>query len=293
MPPGADELFSLLELRRRLESGEYDAIVVDCPSSAATLRLLAFPEAARWWLEKLLPQRSAQVAAARPFAKILPDETAVGDVQRLLRHLIELNELLRDHERVSVRLVATPDAVALQDTRRMFTALALHGFLTDAIVLNCVLPDASGPYFEGWRAQQAEHVAQATGAFAPVPVLQAPLLPHEVTGDAALDELAQVLFARVDPGALLHDAIAQELVLSAREAELRLDLPFASKAGIDVKHAGLDLILRVDGQRRTIALPPALADYRPAGARFEDGVLRVRFDREPGVPAAMTATADD
>ena len=34
-----------------------------------------------------------------------------------------------------------------------------------------------------------------------------------------------------------------------------------------------------------IALPPALGDYRPTGATFEDGALRVTFDRE-------TATAD-
>ena len=53
-------------------------------------------------------------------------------------------------------------------------------------------------------------------------------------------------------------------------------------------HAGLDLVLKVDGNRRTIALPPALADYRPAGASFADGVLRVRFDRSRDEPAAMT-----
>ena len=30
--------------------------------------------------------------------------------------------------------------------------------------------------------------------------------------------------------------------------------------------------------KRTVLLPPALADYRPAGAAFEDGALEVRFD---------------
>ncbi len=293
VPPGAHELVSLLELRRAIESGEHEAIVVDCPAAPETLRLLAFPESARWWLERLLPQRSAQVAAARAFARVLPDETAVGDVQRLLREVIAMNELLRDHERVSVRVVATPDAVALQETRRTCTALALHGFLTDAVVLNRVFPADPGPSLEGWREGQQLHVADAPGDFAPVPVLVAPLLPREAVGDAALAELAQALFAGSDPGLLLHDGVGQELVLGAREAELRLELPFARKDAIDVKHAGLDLIVRVDGQRRTIALPPALADYRPAGARFEDGVLRVLFDRAQDDPATATVTADD
>ena len=293
VPPGAHELVSLLALRRAIESGEHEAIVVDCPAGAETLRLLAVPESARWWLEKLLPQRSSQVAAARGFARALPDEAAVGDVQRLLREVISMNELLRDHQRVSVRVVATPDAVALQETRRTCTALALHGFLTDAVVLNRLLPEDCGPSLEHWRAAQAGQLAGAAAGFAPVPVLVAPLLSREAVGDAALDELAQALFADADPGALLHDAVSQELVLGAREAELRLELPFARKDGIDVKHAGLDLIVRVDGQRRTIALPPALADYRPAGARFQDGVLRVLFDRAHAEPATAAANADD
>jgi len=293
VPPGAPELFSLLELRRAIEAGEHDAIVVDCPAGAETLRLLAFPEAARWWLEKLLPQRSAQVAAARAFARVLPDEGAIGDAQRLLREVIAMNELLRDHERVSIRVVATPDAGALRETRRTCTALALHGFLTDAIILNRALPQDAGPSLQGWRAEQAQQIAGAAAAFAPVPVIVAPLLDRDAAGAAALDELAQALFAEADPGALLHDGVAQTIVLGAREAELRLELPFAQKDAIDVKHAGLDLIVRVGEERRTIALPPALADYRPAGARFEDGVLRVLFDRAQGEPAVAAANADD
>ena len=36
--------------------------------------------------------------------------------------------------------------------------------------------------------------------------------------------------------------------------------------------------MRVDGQKRTIMLPPALAAFRPTEATFEDGALEVRFD---------------
>src|SRR5215212_3515579 len=53
VPPGGDELFSLLELKRQVEDGGWDAIVVDCAPTGETLRLLSFPEAARWWLGKL------------------------------------------------------------------------------------------------------------------------------------------------------------------------------------------------------------------------------------------------
>src|SRR5215207_8647347 len=54
VPPGGDELFSLLRLKRHVQEGEWDVIVVDCAPTGETLRLLSFPEAARWWLGKLV-----------------------------------------------------------------------------------------------------------------------------------------------------------------------------------------------------------------------------------------------
>ena len=53
--------------------------------------------------------------------------------------------------------------------------------------------------------------------------------------------------------------------------------------------------MRVDGHKRTLMLPPALGDYRPAGAAFEDGASQVTFDgparAEPPTPSPTCATA--
>src|SRR5215217_558904 len=64
VPPGGDELFSLLALKTLHESGDWDVIVVDCAPTGETLRLLSFPDAARWWLEKVLGRERALLAAA-------------------------------------------------------------------------------------------------------------------------------------------------------------------------------------------------------------------------------------
>src|SRR4051812_9218281 len=42
VPPGADELFALLTIRRHHESGNFDVMVVDCAPTGETLRLLSF-----------------------------------------------------------------------------------------------------------------------------------------------------------------------------------------------------------------------------------------------------------
>ncbi len=73
MPPGMDELFSLLRLQAHHESGEWDAIIVDCAPTGETLRLLSFPDVARWWIDKVFPFERQILAAARPIARSLLD----------------------------------------------------------------------------------------------------------------------------------------------------------------------------------------------------------------------------
>jgi arsenite/tail-anchored protein-transporting ATPase len=165
---------------------------------------------------------------------------------------------------------------------RTFTYLNLYGYLTDAVVVNRVFPEeVDGTYFGAWRAVQAEQLALVESGFAPVPVLRAPYFDQEVLGGAMLDRLAGELFSERDPAAVLHDRLSQELTLSEDRAELRLDLPFARKGDVSLKKIGLELVVRVEDHKRTIALPGALAGFRPTSAAFGDGSLVVGFEPAP------------
>jgi arsenite-transporting ATPase len=283
VPPGMDELFSLLRLRAHHASGEWDVIIVDCAPTGETLRLLSFPDIARWWIEKVFPKERQILAAARPIARSLldiplPTESVFADIRRLSESLIAMNEILRDRERCTIRLVMNPDKMVIGESMRTFTYLNLYGYLTDAVVVNRVFPEEVGGYFERWRTLQEEHLELVESAFAPVPVLRAPYFEQEVTGAEMLDRLGCALFDKHDAGAVLHDAITQELSVSETGARLRLSLPFARKGEVTLKKIGLELIVRVDGHKRTIILPPALAAFRPSEATFEAGALEVTFD---------------
>jgi arsenite-transporting ATPase len=109
-------------------------------------------------------------------------------------------------------------------------------------------------------------------------VLRAPYFGEEVVGADMLDRLGAHVFEQRDPGAVLHEGLTQELVVGADAAQLRMDLPFAEKGEISLKKIGLELVVRVDGYKRTLMLPPAMGDYRPTGASFDDGALHVTFD---------------
>src|SRR5579884_2938756 len=78
VPPGMDELFSLLRLQSAHQAGEWEVIVVDCAPTGETLRLLSFPDVARWWLDKVFPQQGRILDAARPFARAVLDVDLPG-----------------------------------------------------------------------------------------------------------------------------------------------------------------------------------------------------------------------
>lgn len=283
VPPGGDELFSLLVLKNHVESGEFDAIVVDCAPTGETLRLLSFPDAARWWLDKVLGKEQSMLSAARPLARMfldvqLPDERVVAEVQRLVANLVAMHELLRDASRVSMRLVMTPDRMVVAEAMRTYTYLNLYGYLTDAVVVNRVFPDElSEGYFGAWHAVQQEQLGLVASAFA-VPVLKAPYFSSEVIGDERLDELGAAIFTDHDAAGVLHDRLTQELTVTDAGASLRLDLPFADRGDISLKKIGLELVVRVDGHKRTILLPGSLAGFKPISATLEEGSLVVGFE---------------
>ncbi|HEY2438121.1 MAG TPA: ArsA family ATPase [Solirubrobacteraceae bacterium] len=285
VPPGMDELFSLLRLQNAHEAGEWEAIIVDCAPTGETLRMLSFPDVARWWIEKVFPMERTILATAGPIARSLldipiPTHAVFADLKRLSENLIAMNDILRDPERATIRLVMNPEKMVIGEAMRTFTYLNLYGYLTDAVIVNRVFPDEVGDYFARWRQLQEEHLELVRSAFSPVPILAAPYFDQEVVGSEMLDRLAAALFLEDghDPAAVLHETVTQQLEVSDGAARLRLPLPLADKGDITLKKIGLELIVGVDGQKRTITLPSAMAGFRPTAARFEDGALEVSFD---------------
>src|SRR5918998_6570854 len=146
VPPGMDELFSLLQIKAHHESGEYEAVIVDCAPTGETLRLLSFPDVASWWLEKVFPVERRLMAAARPFARTLldvnlPSDRVFDDVERLVMNLGSMNGILRDRSTTTIRLVMNPDRMVIREAMRTYTYLNLYGYLTDAVVVNRVFPE--------------------------------------------------------------------------------------------------------------------------------------------------------
>jgi arsenite/tail-anchored protein-transporting ATPase len=281
VPPGMDELFSLLWIKRHHEEGEFDCVIVDCAPTGETLRMLSFPDVVTWWLERILPSQRRLAPFARTLFDLpLPGDAVFEDVERLARNLVAMNGILRDRSRTTVRLVTSPDRMVVKEAMRTFTYLNLYGYLTDAVVVNRMLPaEAADGYFAAWREIQREQMALVRSAFEPVPILSAPFFEREVLGPEMLDRLAATVFDDADPAAVLHEDISQELATENGRATLRVAVPFAERDQLQLKKIGLEVVVRVGAQKRTIILPPALAGYAASGARFEDGALEIVLEK--------------
>ena len=141
MIPGMEELFSLLRMKQIYESGEYEVILVDCAPTGETLSLLKFPELFAWYMEKLFPIGKLAMRVLHPVSQKLfhielPDGKAMNDIERLYGNLIELQELLKNREITSIRLVTVPEKMVVEETKRNYMYLNLYNFNVDGIFLS-------------------------------------------------------------------------------------------------------------------------------------------------------------
>jgi arsenite/tail-anchored protein-transporting ATPase len=306
--PGAEEVFSLLEVRDQVRSGPWDLVVVDCAPSTETLRLLAAPEVMSRYLQRLLPmeRRIARIVSATRRAgwKERAGVTAPGDAvveaaERFASELAGAQEVLRAPG-TSVRLVLTAESVVLAETRRTWTALAMYGFAVDAVVANRLFPDAGADGPDAWRRRwaeaQASVLAEARASFAPVPVQRSGYAATEPVGVEALAAFADELYGEPGPGsaeALLAAPVVSEPFAVDRSGDgflLRLPLPLATRERLTLGRRGDDLVMTVEGRRRVIALPSALRRCTVEGATLRAGELAIRFEPDPAQWRAAWST---
>lgn len=286
--PGVEELLALGEVRRLVDAGLWDTLVLDCGPTAETIRMLALPEAVSGYLEQAWPRhrRIVHGALGRQGARVARLADALERVDESAR---VLRALLADTATTSVRLVLTPERVVLAETRRTLTSLALHGLRVDGVVANRVLPaGAAGSDHPGlvWLATRAAEQQAVLGRLAEelpagVALTTVDHRAAEPVGLLALGELGACLAPDPDlaPAAgATGPTVTLESGSGLASVYLwRLALPLARDAGVELSRVGDDLLVGAVGLRRRLALPPVLRRCTVTDAEVREGSLLVRF----------------
>lgn len=290
--PGMEELASLILITRYHEQSAYDVAVVDCAPTGETLRLLAFPEVAGWWLKNILPiqRRAYQVLrpVVRPFTDMpLPGEDMFDSVKDFLTELGKMHRLLSDPELSSVRLVLNPEKMVIKEAQRTYTYLNLYGYNTDAIVCNRLIPrTVHDSYFDTWKELQERYYQLVEECFTPLPILKVPLFDTEVVGSQMLELMAESIYGTSDAAAVAFHGRRHSVEKVDGGYALSIPLPFITKQEIELTRNGDELIAHIGNHRRNIVLPRALTNLAIKDARLEEGVLRIRFLDHEGPPEA-------
>jgi arsenite-transporting ATPase len=149
----------------------------------------------------------------------------------------------------------------------------------DAILVNRVLPEAvNDTFFNEWRESQAAALREIDMYFSPVPVRRVPLFTHEVLGRSRLAEMATALYSQGDnPASVLRTERPYTFEKVGNRWEVRLDVPFTSKAEVHLFKKRDELVVEVGTLRRHIGLPTSMAALEPGRARLVEGKLVVEM----------------
>jgi arsenite/tail-anchored protein-transporting ATPase len=281
-----EEFASLMQIKHHKAEGKYEVLIVDCAPTGETLQLLAFPDVARWYLNKIFPIERKIMKVARPmvqpFVSIpLPGDDIFGHVKDLLLDLEGMKKILGDPKTCTIRLVLNLEKMVVKEAQRAFTYLSLYDYLTDMVVVNRVLPpEVTDGYFDSWRKSQARYNETVETAFTPIPIRRTKLFDHEMVGLENLEEMAASLFGDEDPSQTFYKSVPQRLRKVDGQYELLLQLPFVSKDEVDVTHREGELFVTVGPYKREISLPRVLNGKKIRRAKLEEGMLRLTFSGE-------------
>jgi arsenite-transporting ATPase len=281
--PGMEEVFSLLELKDRFAQEDFDVVIIDCAPTGDTLRLLACPDIAKWYMEKIFNIERKVFKAVRPVARRfvdmpLPTDDVFDSMEGLYKNLIGIKEVLTDREISSIRIVLNPEKMVIKESQRAYTFLNLFGYSVDAVIANRILPEEiKDPYYRKWKEIQAKHMKEVEASFSPLPIFLSKFWDQEVVGMKLLSRMAEDVYGDKDPTSVFFKEKPVEITGSDGCYDLYVKLPFATKEDLDIWVHGDELTIKFLNFKRNILLPRALSSLKLKKAEFIGNTLKVNF----------------
>jgi arsenite/tail-anchored protein-transporting ATPase len=283
--PGMEEVSSLLYVNQYVREKSFDVVILDCAPTGESLRFVSIPTTLEWYMSKIFKLERRVASVVRPmvhtFAGVpLPEEQYFKNLEELHRKLSGIDRLMADPKVTTVRLVTNPEKVVLKETQRAFTYFCLYGLTVDAVIINRILPaDVSDQFFTAWKTTQERWIKTVEEFFEPVPVWRVPMFRDEVLGVERLKRLGRALYGARDPAKRFFEQAPYSFRKVNGDYHLHLRLPFVSAEHVDLYKKLDELVIRVGGYKRHIALPQRVAHCEPESARVKDGELIVVMRR--------------
>lgn len=275
--PGMEEVSSFLWINKHVEDKKFDVIIVDSAPTGETLRFLSLPDAASWWVTKILPLQRKLMKFVRPAARVvtdmpLPEEETYDALEDLFRQVYNLYYLLQNQEVSSVRLVVNPEKMVIKETEKAFTYLHLFGFPVDGIFINRVA-EKNSPFYE----IQRKYVERIVKSFEPTPIFMIPQLYEEILGYEKLKEFGKKVYQKKNPADIFYKDKPFEILEKNGEYILKLALKEIPQEELEVYQKDEDLIIKIGNHKKHFFLPRVLLNKEIKGAVIKENFLEIGF----------------
>jgi len=216
--PGMEEMMIFLHIANKYKHTWYqpqeaDVIVLDTAPTGHTLRLLEMPGMMDEWIDVV--DQALLKYKVHPRLYGSGSEYHEGDlvdqmVEKIRQDFKTVKELLTNREQTEFVPVLIPEAMAIEETKDLLSALKNKQIRVNSIVINRVRSNNGACPFCATKAQdQSESIKEIEKAFEHYNLVKAPLFPYEVQGIRSLEKYADVLMGEIQ---------AEEIELNANQS---------------------------------------------------------------------------
>ena len=283
--PGMEEASAFLWIEKYYREKFYDVLIIDSAPTGETLTLLTLPQVMQSWLTKAFP---GQKLVIKTLGKVLnktkgiPLDKGYDELQNLFSKLEQVQKVMLNPKVCSIRIVANPERMVIQEAKRAFTYLNLYGYNVDAIVVNRILPEivgAKGSLFEQYVKSQTHYIKDIEESFQPLPVYKVLHQGAEVFGLDLLDQIGTAIYGTNNPHEIFHAENPFKVKEFSQYYKISIYLPFIKDNEFKLDKFGDELIIEVNGRKKSVLLPRFANFLQLDGHAFENAWLHIRLNK--------------
>ena len=279
--PGMEEASAFLWIEQYYREKTWDVLIIDSAPTGETLTLLSLPQVMQSWINKAMPKM-----AIKTFGSIIrktsgvPIDKGFEELDKLFGKLENVQKIMLDPRVCSIRIVANPERMVIQEAKRAYTYLQLYGYNVDGIIVNRILPEemgGEGSVFEKYLKSQTEYLQEIDESFSPLPIFKVKHVGQEVFGLELLDTIGRNIYGELDPKKIFH----RESPFAVKEEKdhyvISMHLPFIGSSDFKLNKYGDELVINLSGRRKSVFLPRFANYLELDGYEFKDNWLKVKL----------------
>lgn len=278
--PGMEEAAAFLWLEKFYREGEFDVIVIDSAPTGETLTLLSLPQVTKSWLTKAFP---GQKFAVRTLGKVVRKTTGIPldkgyeEMQAMFDKLEFIQKIFLDPSITSMRIVANPERMVVQEAKRAYSYLQLYGYNVDAVVVNRIIPQIDNEWLNGYIVKQEEYLEEIRESFEPIPIFKVAHQGKEVFGMELLESIGASIYGAEDPSTVFHQDKPIQVESIKDGFVVKMKIPFIKEDDFELRKFGDELIIDINNRRKSVFLPKFANYMKLMEHSYDSPVLTIKL----------------